>query len=240
MSLADFSWLVSPVIAVVAVGVSILIYFKNRNVKALDYHVVSDQRVLSAAAQSVSGIEVLVGGAQLKDPRLVTVQYRNAGSEPLLAEDFERPLTLRDEVPVYSVTVDETPIRVRVSVGGPGSTQGNSIVPIVMNRGEMLTVSYLVDSSIPNITPDYRIIGATRPARDLLAQFQKRRRIGRIAGPGAIAIPIAGMCLAINGIGGTWLGVGVFVLGFLGVFALGAFSDPDGPRGYFGARRGSG
>lgn len=166
---------------------------KNRTLKVLDFEIISDTALLDYHTRRLPGLAVTVNEKRLEWPRLVTIKYRNAGSEVLLPGDFKEPIRLvsppgrytypdNPSVLIHSVTVDETPIEVSVHLGLPDyPSDEHWMVPELMNRGESLYVNYLVDNFAAGITPSYRIVNASRPPKNLTRGKLLRRRAAQLA-----------------------------------------------------------
>ncbi|MFV8315712.1 hypothetical protein [Mycobacterium sp. 23] len=196
-----FPWgLISVIIAAVALGVTIVIFFKTRKRKTLDYSLVDDVKILSDRLSGIRGdIVVTVGGSAIKDPRIVTVRYMNTGNQEILKSDFlANSITTTDA----SGTVNSQLAghSEHIAVTESGVVPHKSYRADCLNPGDYLEIQYIldmdgIDSDAP-FAPVCRIKGATRPAKLIEPRFTReellkalRRALKASTGP---TIPFPG------------------------------------------------
>lgn len=157
----------SVALAIVAIVVTITIFFKNRKRKTLDYLIVDDVKILSDRAGDMRGdIVVTVGTLQLKDPRIVTVRYINTGNQEIVKDDFlNRSITTTDASGAVNSHLAGVSDESIISVES-GLAPHKSYFADCLNPGDYLEVQYILDMSGVEggqpFRPVCRIKGATR------------------------------------------------------------------------------
>jgi len=70
-------------IAIVAIGVSILIYRLNKKKKALSYEVLRNDRIFRVVGSLASRVQITVDGKSANNVSLILVDIQNTGNEPI-------------------------------------------------------------------------------------------------------------------------------------------------------------
>jgi hypothetical protein len=175
---SPLTW-VSVIIAVLAIIVSIVIFFLQRSTKSLDYEVVADRAILAPTPQfGGKGLEVSLNGVPLRDPHLVVLRFVNFGDIPIRRDDFEIPLRISfpSGTTILSAQLSRTnPPNLQVKLtGGKGSSL--LIEPLLLNDGDYFEIQMLVDGSEePSVGG--RVVGVHafrryRP-RDAVSRYEK-------------------------------------------------------------------
>ncbi len=158
------------ILAAVAIAVTITIFLITRKRKTLDVEFIDDVRILSERASDMrDDIVVTVGKLQLKDPRILTVRYRNTGNQEIVADDFlGGGITTTDKSgPVITsqlVAVSDEAIHSVES----GLAPHKSYYVDCLNPGDYLQVQYILDMAGADdkpFAPVCRVKGATRPPK---------------------------------------------------------------------------
>jgi hypothetical protein len=139
---SDLFWtIVAAIAAVVAIIVSVVLYIRSRQVKALAYQA-SDTALIREEAHDL--VEILYEGRPVSDVHLVTVGIANVGNVPIRREDFEGDLvielpgapTLLDAKLTGAIPRDLTPA---VSIAIDRVT----IAPLLLNPGDIFELQIL-------------------------------------------------------------------------------------------------
>jgi hypothetical protein len=91
--LRDPLWqFIGVIVAIIATGVSILLYLKSRNIKRLAYEVISNTPIISIKDEVKGDVQVLFKGKPIKDARLVVLRLWNNGNASISSSDYEDPI----------------------------------------------------------------------------------------------------------------------------------------------------
>jgi len=187
------------ILAVVAICVTVSLFLLGQRLrrKALSY-TISETRVLSVHEEVKGRVQILFDGAPARDVCLFMITIKNSGSEPIRAEDFERPLGFRWEGPAQVLTADlvsvrPTSLRPVIKAG----VSEISLEPLLLNGGDWLQIKALVNESGPH-SVDGRIVGVKR--LKLEAADPSARLMGWL-----LAAPLSALALTLLGrVIGLW------------------------------------
>ena len=175
----DPAW-VAVIVAAAAIPVGVAAPFViarwQTGRKALGYAVTAASLVRETARGRLT---VLFADRVVSNVALVTVTLVNVGTQPIRREDFDGPLRIRygdlAEVLDVDVLATEPPglsPEISIPVGkpenGPKAQRLVEIAPLLLNRGDSLSVEALVDShdgSANGVAVDGRIAGITEVER---------------------------------------------------------------------------
>jgi hypothetical protein len=197
-----FPWgLVSVILAVIALAVTVVFFYKGRGRKTLDYMLVDDVKILPEGVSGIrSDIVVTVGGTPIKDPRIITVRYINTGNREILQSDFlVESITTKDDSGIVNSQL--TGHSRNLAVTESGVDPHKSYTADCLNAGEYLEIQYLlemdgVDDAAP-FSPICRIQGASREAR-LLERAITRAQYSRLAMRLLQELPLLGSFVALG------------------------------------------
>ena len=139
--------MVAAAAGVVTVVGAFLIYRWQRERKCLDYEFVSGARLLNQRTRELAKIELQYQGRIIADPYLMLVRFINAGNKPITPEDLDWPVHIETQgVENYplSAGVSETSnsdLRAEVTLEPDGGT----LEPLLLNPGDWVTMSLLLD-----------------------------------------------------------------------------------------------
>jgi subtilisin-like proprotein convertase family protein len=154
--------------SIVAVGLTIFIYFLTRKKKVLSYEVVSEYPLISINDELKGKLKVLYDGNPVENVHLLLFRFVNAGNVPITTTDFEKPLTVRFSGNSTVLSAE------RVKANPDNLTLGlkveNSVItiePALMNAGDFFTTKALIGEYGGSFDVDARIVGvkAIRVAR---------------------------------------------------------------------------
>lgn len=151
---------VGAMLAVVALVASFLIYQLQRSRKGITYDVLSRTNLLTVREELEGKLQVLYEGEPAKSLTLIVLRVWNSGNQPILAADFERPVSFctgkTSRLLSAAVTQVEPPeLMVDVEVVENMLT----IMPTLLNSGDAVTLKLLVRDSGSALCPDARVVG---------------------------------------------------------------------------------
>jgi hypothetical protein len=159
--LRDPVWqFVGAVLAVAALVATFVIYQLQRQRKALTYELVSKTHLLTVREELEGKLQVLYEGEPARSLSVLVLKLWNSGNQPLLASEYERPISfcLGKDARVLSADItNRAPSAVAVNM----ETQENRLViePTLLNPGDSITFKLLVRDVGAYVSPDARIAG---------------------------------------------------------------------------------
>lgn len=159
--LRDPLWqFVGAVLAVAALVASFVIYQLQRSRKGITYDILSRTNVLTIREELEGKLQVLYEGEPAKSLTLMVLKVWNSGNQPILASDFERPLSFctgnASRLLSAAVTqVEPAELLIDVAVAENILT----VKPTLLNPGDAVTLKLLVRDSGSVLCPDARVVG---------------------------------------------------------------------------------
>jgi len=162
--LTDPRFLVPNFLALVAIGVAVYVFRKQRKLKELAF---SSAGIPIVEVEFFEGfdrkIKVLYEGEEVENMQHVLVRLHHSGNEPIRPNDYEGPLVvdLGDEARVYQCEVDaKHPKELKVSptVDGGRVTLGKPL----LNPGDRFWLGVLATNPNDPVDVHARIAGLTR------------------------------------------------------------------------------
>lgn len=159
--LRDPVWqFVGSVLAVAALMATFVIYQLQRQRKSLSYELISKTHLLTVREELEGKLQVLYEGEPARSLSILVLKLWNSGNQPLLASEYERPVSfcLGKDARVLSADItNREPSAVAVNIG----TRENHLVmePTLLNPGDAITFKLLVRDVGADISPDARIVG---------------------------------------------------------------------------------
>lgn len=137
--------------------------------------------------------QILFQGKEVEEPWIYNITIENTGEQPILNEDFAKPLTIdfEESTSVIKATIIEASnddlwneFREKASIDGAVL----SINDILLNQGESITFNVFTEGAAGNINYDQRTVGlskltlknVTKERDDLLVSLKKSTTIGAI------------------------------------------------------------
>lgn len=146
-------------LALVAIVISIIIYFLQRQKKALSYSLVSITNLLTDHEEFEGKLQVLYEGQSAKNISLVILKFINSGNVPITSNDYERQLSIlfgEDSKILSAVVIEMEP----KNLGADAIVDHNRIriKEILLNPKDAVTLKILA-SDFDRFVIDGRIIG---------------------------------------------------------------------------------
>lgn len=157
----DSIWqFVGAIIAVIALGISVIFFILQRNKKSLSYDVLSNISLLYAREEIQDELQILYKGISVKNVSLLILKIINDGNQPIKTTDFEKPLsfTFSQNTQVLSAEVFKvSPENLEVVI----ENQNDRITlnPLLFNNGDFISLKIILNNFERKIKADTRIIG---------------------------------------------------------------------------------
>lgn len=158
--LRDPLWqFIGVVLAIGALAATFIVYFLQRQRKALSYDVLSKNQLLTVAEELEGKLQVLYEGQPARDICLLVIKLTNTGNIPIATADYERPVSFctgASSKIISAVVTDRDPEILSADV----TVHSDRVVvhPVLLNPKDAITLKLLV-SDLSGISSDGRIIG---------------------------------------------------------------------------------
>jgi hypothetical protein len=193
--LRDPAWqFVGAVIALVALAATFLVYWLQRQRKAIAYEVVSKNQLLTVREELEGRLQVLYEGQPARDICLLVLKLLNTGNVAIATADYERPVSFStgQSSKILSAVVTELdPDNLIVVLKSEESKV--LIDPVLLNSKDSITIKLLVSDFSGTISTDGRIIGV-----------KAIERRGETTGYHTLLMAVFAICIAV----GAYLSIG--------------------------------
>jgi len=175
MSPNNKKWVISTVLAIVAIIVPYGIYFLSLENKNMDFEIISHSGLVGEK-NIIKGLEIKINDEAIKTLTFHSFIIRNSGSLPILSKDFEKPIKIyfKDNSTIYSSEVKRKQPS-NLSVISRESENCLLIEPLLLNHNDEFVID-LYSSSTEYPAIDARIAGI--PAID--CKFPKSNKMSFI------------------------------------------------------------
>jgi hypothetical protein len=152
---------IGVVVAIIAIVVSIIIYRRQTQRKALTFVVKSAYPLLTGTEELKGRLQVQVDGVAVNNIDLMFIEFSNSGNVPIERSDFDSPVEVRFEPParIISVVVDSEEPK---EIGALLSIQEENSVtlnPLLLNPGDKVTLKFILSSDTKGFEVFGRVIG---------------------------------------------------------------------------------
>lgn len=185
-------FIVGSAIGVAGIIIGIILHYRQRRPKRLDYMVLTNVPIETLAVEGDKPrLQVMFAGMELANPRVITLRLINTGREPVTDSDYAAPLTItwddaiiRDCGVIGSSAPDMlTPQTIRYlfnEVDGQPDISGGieeiRLQPNCMNADESIDLRIVVDGG-DKLAVACRVVGQTRSMRRI--PYRPSSRYGR-------------------------------------------------------------
>lgn len=231
--LAGWAQILSIPIAVIAILVSIWLYYKSKQRKAIAcvFDQIESPLEIKAGEALDGAIRISYKGKSVRNIFLVRFKVKNTGNLPIRQTDIISPLTFRFEKDTVVLreprVIEQKPSNLRIKWGIKKTDEKEVIFLFdLLNPGDEVAAEFLCagDAKLPNIMA--RIEGVTNV--DTQDPEEKRLRNDLI---GALSVPlifVVTLLLQKYSVSKTiefpefikWIASGLFILGTVGFFLL--------------------
>lgn len=162
---------IGALIGLIAVIVTIWVYFIQRRRKSLSYEIVSTTPIISHESEVKGAIQITFNNEPIRNVVLFIITLTNSGNAPIAAADYERPIRVRFETGTRLLTVDITEVNpselepiVQIANSNDNLSDNSTIelLPILLNSKDSFTFKTLVSHQYrepKEITVDGRLVG---------------------------------------------------------------------------------
>lgn len=178
----DSAWtFVDVVVALTAIAVAVAIYFAQKRKKGLLVETIANVPLLTIGKNGIDGLEIKFQGKPLDDAVVVLARVINSGNTPILASDYEQPVTFEfwDRSSLLSADVIATQpggIPIKITIGDRLASLSSHL----LNPADSVTCRFLLTDSNGQYLPRCRIAG--------VQQIEKPRSPSRSVGLALTAI----------------------------------------------------
>lgn len=157
----DPAWqFVGTILAVLAIIISIVLFFAQRKRKVLAYEIISQTAILSEADEVSGKLQILFQGETVKNVHLLVIKLINMGNVPIVSADYEREVKLefKDSEKILSAEIAET---TPDNLSGEIFLNDKNIMlkPILLNPKDAIVIKILISGFQGTVHLDGRIIG---------------------------------------------------------------------------------
>ena len=159
--LRDPAW--QFVLTVFGIAVAILIYRLQKGHREIAFGAISVRSLLSVSEELSGRVVVTLDEKPVQDLHLIIVGLKNSGTCSILPSEFDRPavLSFGDNVEIISWQITkEQPSNLKAVVNL--NKNQLEVMPLLLNRGDYITLKVLVSTSKPNISADIRVVNIER------------------------------------------------------------------------------
>jgi hypothetical protein len=181
---------IGAVLAAIAIGIAILLYYRQRRRKRLGYQILANTPVLTVDEEIRGKIKVSYEDIAVRNLQLLLLKFINTGNVPIATVDFERPLSISfgsDAKILSSEVIASSPSDLSPSISA--TTQGILVAPLLLNPNDYFTIKALVTERQGGVSVTARIIGVERVV------YVKESLIKR--GAPMFAVGVVSLCLGI-------------------------------------------
>lgn len=155
-----WQFVIATVIALLAIIVSILIYLKQRQRKALSYKILTNTPLLGIEEKIKGKLQILFDDKPVEDVNLIEIIIINSGNIPILITGYEHPISLSfdEKTKILTSEVFKTnPKSLKATV----KIEDSRIIvpPVLLNSKDSIILKTLVSQFKGKISVDGRIIG---------------------------------------------------------------------------------
>ena len=165
----DQAWQFAGVVAtavfgIVAIVVSVILYLRQNPKKGLSFqYIVNTALVGIGRAKGIEDrIKITFDDVPVSSLHLVQIRLTNTGNTPIVPTDYIRPIAvcMTSEGRMISAAIEETePDNLGAAISLDRETNQISLAPILLNKGDSITIQLLADSVDSTYRVDGRIVG---------------------------------------------------------------------------------
>lgn len=151
-------------IATGAFLLTLVIYFKQRQKKALSYEIVASTPLLNVSEEVKNRLQIFYEGKIVQQLHLIILRIFNSGNVPIKSDEYEEPIKVCFNADPLSVEIIESdPNDVRASFSVEKDTI--KINPMLLNKGDGIRVKALTSKPCTNPSITSHIVGVKRIER---------------------------------------------------------------------------
>lgn len=159
--LRDPAWqFIGTLLALIAIGISLWIVFAQRSKKRLLVETVAHVPLVAFDSKGIPGLRIMFNDSPVENASVLLVRMQNIGNVPVLASDFEQPISLEFEegARVLNADIGQTkpkhlPIKVAFA------DRSVLVERHLLNPGDAFTCRALIQNSKGKYTAKARVAG---------------------------------------------------------------------------------
>lgn len=183
------TWL-TVLLGVLAIAMSLALYFYGRPVKKLRVEILSNSPLVSTNTDMAKELQILYKGVPVQTLSLILLKVANTGTEPIKESDYSEPIrvTMSQSASIGEVTVQETrPDGVDLAPTVSASNQV-ALAKVLLNPGDQAVLRILALNNDATLKITARIVGLS--AMDIQSVFERNDKI-----PGSLAVVLLGVII---------------------------------------------
>jgi hypothetical protein len=108
-------------------------------------------------------MQILYKGRPVEQGYLILIKIINSGSSPIRKDDFERPISIKfnKEASILSAEIANTDPE-ELEASASYNVRNMTLEPCLMNKGDSITLRFIVNKLRGDISIDGRIVGVKR------------------------------------------------------------------------------
>lgn len=151
---------VGAILGILAIIVTIILFFIQRRKKSLTYEIISRTSVLSASDEVSGKLQILYQGEAVRKVHLLVLKLANTGNVPITTLDYEREVSFMftDCEKILSAELSEVqPPNLAAEI--VTKEKSVSLKPILLNPGDSISLKLLISGFDNKIDIDGRVVG---------------------------------------------------------------------------------
>lgn len=151
---------VGAILGILAIIVTIILFFIQRRKKSLTYEIISRTSVLSASDEVSGKLQILYQGEAVRKVNLLVLKLANTGNVPITTLDYEREVSFifTDCEKILSAELSEVqPTNLAAEI--VTKEKSVSLKPILLNPGDSIILKLLISGFDNKIEIDGRVVG---------------------------------------------------------------------------------
>lgn len=161
----DPVWQAIGVIVAIIFGLATLLLslftaYLVRRKKALTYDILSLTPLATVNDNLEGRLQILFDGRSVSNVQLALIRFTNSGNVPVSSDDYERPISIQvdDNARILSAGVTKTvPKSINPTIKFDKTCV--TIAPVLLNKGDSITIKLLVANFEGNISVIGRVVG---------------------------------------------------------------------------------
>lgn len=162
--LRDPLWqFVGAAISLIAIAISILLFYRQRQRKSLAYQVLAHTPILTVGEEIRGKLSVSYENTPVKNVHLLLLKFKNVGNLPIATADFEQAISIRFGITAKLLShevVNFAPSELSPNV----SLRSNALIlaPLLLNPNDYFTIKCLISEHNNEVDVTGRIIGVAK------------------------------------------------------------------------------
>lgn len=156
----SYQFLIGVIIALLAIIVSVVIYYKQKSSKKLSFKIVSNTSILTYEERVKNELQLSYKAKKVEDVRLILLRIFNSGNVPITSEDYEKPISVEFNGSTQVLTAEvirKRPINLQATIAIENRVV--TLYPSLLNPSDEIGLKILVSKFCNKINVSSRING---------------------------------------------------------------------------------